>query len=62
MTTKTTRKRKKRSFAIPAAAEAIPPNPNTAATNATMKKTTAQYNISHPPLDKRYHLDVPVIL
>jgi len=62
MTTKIIRKRKKRIFAMPAAAEAIPPNPNKAATTATIKKTTAQYNISQPPLEKRYHIDVPIIL
>ena len=51
MTRKTMTKRKKRSFAIPAAAEAIPPKPNTAATTATIKKTTAQYNIGYPPFE-----------
>src|SRR4051812_11122113 len=33
-------------LAIPAAAEAMPVNPNTAANNATTKKITAQRNIS----------------
>jgi hypothetical protein len=40
-----TRKRKKRNFAIPAAAEAIPVNPNNAATSAITKKIKAQRNI-----------------
>ena len=61
MTTKTIRKRKKRSFAIPAAAEAIPPNPNKAATSATTKKTTAQYNIGYPPLVNRHPTHVPIL-
>ena len=51
MTRKTMTNRKKRSFAIPAAAEAIPPKPNTAATSAMIKKTTAQYNIQSPPFE-----------
>jgi hypothetical protein len=40
-----TRKRKKRNFAIPAAAEAMPVNPNNAATSATIRKMKAQRNI-----------------
>jgi len=42
-----TRKRKKRNFAIPAAAAAMPVNPNSAATRAITKKITAQRNIFH---------------
>ena len=37
-----TRKIKNRNLAIPAAATAIPVNPNTAATNAITRKITAQ--------------------
>jgi hypothetical protein len=33
---------------MPAAAEAIPPNPKSAATSAITRKTTAQYNIGSP--------------
>lgn len=36
---------KNRIFAMPAAAAAIPPNPNKAATSETMKNTNAQYNM-----------------
>jgi hypothetical protein len=43
-----TRKIKNRSLAIPAAATAMPVNPNTAATNAITKKITAQRNIFSP--------------
>ena len=38
-----------RSFAMPADAAAIPPNPKTAATSAMIRKTTAQPNIFSPP-------------
>src|SRR5579864_9273580 len=41
----TTRKRKNRNFAIPAAADAMPVNPNNAATRAMIKKIKAQRNI-----------------
>ena len=42
-------KMKNRILAIPAAAAAIPKNPNTAAMIATMRNTTAQLNMV-PPL------------
>ena len=45
-----TRNRKNKTFAIPADAAATPPNPNTAATSAIIKKVTAQPNIVSPPL------------
>jgi hypothetical protein len=45
-----TRNRKNNTFAIPADAAAMPPNPNTAATSAIIKKVTAQPNIVSPPL------------
>ena len=48
-TTNSTRNIKNRSFAMPADAAAIPPNPKTAATSAMIRKTTAQPNISSPP-------------
>ena len=38
-----------RSFAMPADAAAIPPNPKTAATSAMIRNITAQPNISSPP-------------
>jgi hypothetical protein len=47
--TNSTRNIKNRSFAIPADAAAIPPNPKTAATSAIIRNTTAQPNISSPP-------------
>jgi len=47
--TNSTRNIKNRSFAMPADATAIPPNPKTAATSAMIRKTTAQLNISSPP-------------
>src|SRR5207237_1155750 len=40
-----TRNRKNRNLAMPAAAAAMPVNPNTAATSATTRKITAQRNI-----------------
>src|SRR5690606_12191006 len=40
------RNRKKRTFAIPAAPAAIPPNPKTAAIIATTRKITVQRSIS----------------
>jgi hypothetical protein len=43
--TNSTRNMKNRSFAMPADAAAIPPNPKTAATSAMIKNTTAQPNI-----------------
>ena len=46
-----TRNRKKRIFATPAEAAAIPPKPNTAATSATTKNTRAQYSIGSPPVE-----------
>jgi hypothetical protein len=54
MMIKITTKRKKRNFAMPAAAVAIPPNPNRAATSAMTRKTTAQYNIKSPPMKNSY--------
>jgi hypothetical protein len=45
----TTRKIKNRNLATPAAATAMPVNPNTAATNAITKKITAQRNNFLPP-------------
>jgi hypothetical protein len=47
--TNSTRNIKNRSFAIPADAAAIPPNPKTAATSAMIRNTTAHPNISSPP-------------
>jgi hypothetical protein len=47
-----TRNTKNKSFAIPAEAAAIPPNPRTAAINAIIKKVTAQPNMVSPPLEK----------
>ena len=47
--TNSTRNIKNRSFAMPADAAAIPPNPKTAATSAMIRKTTAHPNISSPP-------------
>jgi len=46
--TNTTTKPKKRIFAIPAAPEAMPPNPKSAAISAKMKKIKAQRNMSPP--------------
>jgi len=40
-----TRKRKNKNFAIPAAADAMPVNPNKAATSAMIRKIAAQRNI-----------------
>jgi hypothetical protein len=40
-----TRKRKKRNFAMPAAVDAIPVNPNYAVASAITKKIKAQRNI-----------------
>jgi hypothetical protein len=45
-----TRNRKNKTFAIPADAAAMPPNPKTAATSAIIKNVTAQPNIFSPPL------------
>lgn len=45
----TARNRKKRNFAIPAAAVAIPVKPQSAATSAITKNITAQRNIKLPP-------------
>jgi hypothetical protein len=45
-----TRNRKNKNLAIPADAAAIPPNPNTAATSAIIRKVMAQPNIVSPPL------------
>jgi hypothetical protein len=57
---KRTKNKKKRIRAIPTAAVAIPRNPNTAATNATMKNTIAQRNMN-PPFcdegDRHPHID-----
>ncbi len=44
-----TRNIKNKTFAIPAEATAIPPNPNTAAISAIIKNVTAQPNIFSPP-------------
>src|SRR5215210_361795 len=44
-TTKAMRNRKNRILAIPAAPEAMPPNPKTAAMMATMKKPIAQLSM-----------------
>jgi hypothetical protein len=44
-----TRNRKNKTFAIPADAAAMPPNPSTAAINAIIKNVTAQPNITSPP-------------
>ena len=48
--TNRTRNITNRSFAMPADAAAIPPNPKTAATSAIIRNNTAQPNISSPPL------------
>jgi hypothetical protein len=40
-----TRNMKNKTFAIPAEAAAIPPNPNTAAISAIIRKVTAQPNM-----------------
>jgi len=45
-----TRNRKNSTLAIPADAAAMPPNPNTAATIAIIRKVIAQPNIISPPL------------
>jgi hypothetical protein len=50
-----TRNRKNKTFAIPADAAAMPPNPNTAATRAIIKKVTAQPNIVSPPFSRESH-------
>src|SRR5262245_61081525 len=57
--TNSTRNIKNRSFAMPADAAAIPPNPRTAATSAMIRNNTAQPNISSPPhgLNRIYRLD-----
>ena len=47
--TNSTRNITNKSFAMPADAAAIPPNPKTAATSAMIRNTTAQPNISSPP-------------
>jgi hypothetical protein len=47
-----TRNTKNKSFAIPAEAAAMPPNPNSAAINAIIRKVIAQPNIVPPPLGK----------
>jgi hypothetical protein len=44
---KRTKKTKNKILAIPAAVPAMPPNPKAAAINATIKKVSAQLNISH---------------
>ncbi len=46
--TNITKNRKNNIFAIPAAATAIPPNPNAAAIIAMIKKISAQVNIIPP--------------
>lgn len=45
-----TRNMTNKSFAIPADAAAMPPNPSTAAMSAIIRKVTAQPNIVSPPL------------
>jgi hypothetical protein len=60
-----TRNTKNRNFAIPADAAAIPPNPNTAAISAIIRKVTAQPNIVSPPCYRRIestHCDGRVLL
>ena len=47
--TKSTRNIKNRSFAMPADAAAMPPNPKSAATRAMIRNTTAHPNIPSPP-------------
>jgi hypothetical protein len=42
-----TKNRKNNNFAIPADAAAIPPNPNTAAISAIIRKITAQASMFH---------------
>src|ERR1700752_4081204 len=58
-TMKITTNRKKSNFAIPAAAEAMPPNPNKAATKAITKNTTAQYSMEVPPVSTYTHSTTP---
>jgi hypothetical protein len=45
-TTKMMRKMKKSTCAMPAAVDAMPPNPNRPATTAITRKTRAQYSIA----------------
>jgi hypothetical protein len=44
-----TKNKKNKIFAIPAAATAIPPNPNAAAISAIIKKVNAHPNMMYPP-------------
>jgi hypothetical protein len=44
-----TRNRKNKTFAIPADAAAMPPNPSTAAINAIIRNVTAQPKMMSPP-------------
>jgi len=49
----TTRNRKNKNFAIPAAAAAIPANPKSAATSAIIRKIRAQRSMLSPPRKHR---------
>lgn len=53
--TNITKNRKNNIFAIPAAATAMPPNPNAAAIIAMIKKISAQLNITAPCKDYPVH-------
>ena len=50
-----TKNTKNKSFAIPAEAAATPPNPNSAAISAIIRKVTAQPNIFSPPFNNESH-------
>jgi hypothetical protein len=53
-----TRKRKNKTFAIPADAAAMPPNPNTAAITAMIRKVIAQPNIMFTPFKSKSHQQI----
>jgi hypothetical protein len=53
-----TRKRKNKTFAIPADAAAMPPNPNTAAITAMIRKVIAQPNIMFTPFKGKSHQQI----
>jgi hypothetical protein len=55
-----TRKRKNKSFAIPADARATPPKPNTAAMRAMIRKVIAKPNICSPPFRHKSHQQIAV--
>jgi hypothetical protein len=55
-----TRKRKSKSFAIPADATATPPKPTTAAMRAMIRKVIAKPNIFPPPFRYKSHQQIAV--